>query len=81
MSVVTGLADVASDHHLVVAQLRLKRAINKVHSQRITRKKFNIEKLNHEKTRKEFEEEHKKSLDQKRMADLNPSEHWTAINL
>jgi hypothetical protein len=72
-------ADVASDHHLVVAQLRLKLAINKIHSPRLTRKNFNIEKLNHEETRKEFEEELKKSLEHERMADLNPSEHWTAI--
>jgi hypothetical protein len=63
----------------VVAQLRLKLAMNKAYSQRITRKKFNIEKLKHEETRKEFKKELKKSLDHECMADLNPSEHWTVI--
>jgi hypothetical protein len=79
MSVATGGADVASDHHLVVAQLRLKLAANKPFSQRTTRRKFIIEKLKHAETRKEFEEELKKSLDQERMTELNPSEHWTVI--
>ena len=37
-------ADVASDHHLVVAQLRLRLAANKLSCQRVTRKKFIIEK-------------------------------------
>jgi len=72
-------ADVASDHHLVVAQLRLKLAANKPSSQQTTRRKFNIEKLNRAETRKEFEEELKKSLNQERMSELNPSEHWTVI--
>ena len=60
-------ADVASDHHIVVAQLRLKLAANKPSRQRTTRRKFNIEKLNSAETRKEFEEELKKSLNQERM--------------
>jgi endonuclease/exonuclease/phosphatase family metal-dependent hydrolase len=67
-------ADIASDHHLVVAQLRLKLAANKLSGQRVTRKKFNIEKLSHGETRKKFEEELKKSLDQERMNELNSSE-------
>jgi hypothetical protein len=61
----------------VVAQLRLKLAMNKAYSQRITRKKFNIEKLNHEETI--VEKGTQKNLDHERMADLNPSEHWTVI--
>jgi hypothetical protein len=72
-------ADVASDHHLVVAQLRLKLAANKSSGQRVTRKKFNIEKFNHGETRKKFEEELKKSLYQKHMNELNSSEQWTVI--
>jgi hypothetical protein len=44
-----------------------------------TRKKFNIEKLKHGETRKKFEEELKKSLNQKRMNELNCSEHCTMI--
>ena len=72
-------ADVASDHHLVVAQIRLKLAINKISSQRITRKKFNMGKLTLGETRKKFEEELKESLDQGYMNELNPSEHWTII--
>ena len=44
-------ADVASDHHLVETQLRLKLAANKSSGQRVTRKKFNIEKFNHGETR------------------------------
>jgi hypothetical protein len=50
-------ADVASDHHLLVAQLRLKLAANKTSSQRVTRKKFNKETFNHGEIRKKFEEE------------------------
>jgi hypothetical protein len=45
-------ADVSSDHHLVVAQLRLKLPANKTSSQRVTRKKFNIEKFHHGEIRK-----------------------------
>jgi hypothetical protein len=45
MFVATGGADVASDHHLVVVQLKLKLAANKVLNQRVTQKKFSIEKL------------------------------------
>lgn len=52
---------VASDHHLAVAQLRLRLAANKLSGQRITRKKFNTEKFNHGETGKKFEEEIKKS--------------------
>ena len=51
---------VAGDHHLVVAQLRLRLAANKLSGQRLTRKKFNIEKFNHGGTGKKFEEEIKK---------------------
>ena len=72
-------ADVASDHHLVVAQIRLKLAINKISSQRITWKKFNIGKFTLGETRKKFEEELKESLDQVYMNELNPSEHWNII--
>jgi hypothetical protein len=72
-------ADVASDHHLVKAQLRLKLAANKPPSQRTTRRKFNMEKFNHAETRKEFEDELKNSLDQEHMIELNSSEHWTII--
>ena len=60
-------------------QLRLKLAVNRISSQRITRKKCNIEKFTHEETRKKFEEELEESLDQMHMNDLNPSEHWTII--
>ena len=70
-------ADVASDHHLVVAQLRLKLAANKALGQRMTWRKLNIEKFNHGETRKKFKEELKKSLDQERMNELNSMEHWT----
>jgi hypothetical protein len=45
-------AAVATDHHLVVVQLRLKLAANKISSQRVTRKKFNIEKFHHGEIRK-----------------------------
>ena len=79
MSAATGGADVASDNHLVVAQLRLKLATIKAIGQRITRKKFHIDKLIQGKTRKKFEQELKMSLDQERMKELNPSEHWTVI--
>ena len=72
-------AEVASDHHLVVAQIRLKLAINKIFSQQITWKKFNIGKFTHGETRKKFEEELKESLDQGYMIELNPSEHWNII--
>jgi hypothetical protein len=72
-------ADVANDHHLVVAHLRLKLADKKTSSQRVTRKKFNTEKFNHGEIKKKFEEELKESLDQKYMYEFNPSEHWTAI--
>ena len=50
-------ADVASDHHLVVAQPRLKLAANISLGQCVTRKKFHKEKFNHVGTRKKFEEE------------------------
>jgi hypothetical protein len=69
-------ADVASDHHLVVAQLRLKLAANKLSGQQVPRKKFNIEKFNHGEIEKKFEEELTKSLDQDSMNELNSSEHW-----
>jgi len=44
--------DVGSDHHIVVAQLRLKLAANKLSGQRVMRKKFNTDKFNQEETRK-----------------------------
>ena len=47
-----GGADVASDHYLVMAQLKLKLAANRLSNQRVIRKKFNIEKLNQRETRK-----------------------------
>jgi hypothetical protein len=72
-------ADVASNHHLVVAQLRLKLAANKLSGQRVTLKKFNIEKFNHGETMEKFEGEFKKSLDQERMNELNSSEHCTVL--
>ena len=72
-------ADLASDHHLVVAQLRFKLAANKSLGQGVEWKKFNIEKFNHGETWKKSEEELQKSLDQERMNELNPSETWTAI--
>jgi exonuclease III len=72
-------ADVASDHHLVMAQLRLKLAITKISSQRLTRKKFNIKKFTHGESRRMFEEELKESLNQGHMNELNPSEHWSII--
>jgi len=71
--------DVASDHYLVVAQIKLKLAANKTPSQRVTRKKFNIEKLNHGEIRKKFEEELKASLEQEKMQELYPTEQWTKI--
>jgi hypothetical protein len=72
-------ADVSSDHHLVIVQLSLIFAASKLSGQRVTPKKFNIEKFNHGETRKKYEEELKKSLDQERMNELNPSEHWTVL--
>ena len=69
--------DVASDHYLVVAKLKL--AANKTPSQRVTWKKFNIEKLNHVEIRKKFEEELKASLEQEKMQELDPTEQWTKI--
>jgi len=45
-----------------VFQLKLKLAANKLSGQRVTWKKFNIEKFNHGETRKKFEEEIKKSI-------------------
>ena len=72
-------ADVASDHHLVVAQLKLKLAANKTSSQRVTQNKFNIEKLNYGEIRKKCEEELKESLEQENMDELDPTEHWTKI--
>jgi hypothetical protein len=72
-------ADIGSDQHLVVTQLRLKRAINKISNQRITQKKFNTEKFTQREKRKKFEEELKESLDQVYMNELNHSEHWTII--
>jgi len=71
--------DVASNHHLVVAHLRLKLAANKLSGQRVTRKKFNIEKFNHGETRKKSEEEFKNSLDQERMNEPNSSEHCIVL--
>jgi len=71
--------DVASDHYLVVAQIKLKLAANKTPSQRVTRKKFNTEKLNHGEIRKKFEEELKASLEQEKMQELYPTEQWTKI--
>ena len=62
-----------------MAQIRLKLALNKISSQRITRKKFNIGKFTLGETRKKFEEELKESLDQVYVNDLNPSEHWNII--
>jgi hypothetical protein len=47
-------ADVASDHYLVVAQIKLKLAANRSPNQPVIRKKFNIEKLNQRETRKKF---------------------------
>ena len=58
-----------------MAQLRLKLAANKLSGQRERRKKFNIEKFNHGETRKKFEEELKKSLDQEHTNELNFCEH------
>jgi exonuclease III len=72
-------ADVASDHYLVVAQLKLKLAPNRSSNQRVTRKKFNIQKLNHRETRKKFEEELKDSLEQVYMEESDPTEQWTKI--
>ena len=72
-------ADVVSDHHLVVAQLRLKLAANKLSGQRVTRKKFNTEKFNHGETREKSEEELKRSLGQEGMNELISSEHWTVL--
>jgi len=62
-------ADVAIDHHLVVAQLILKLAANKLSDQRVTRKKFNTDKFNYGETRQKFQDELKKSLDQERIND------------
>jgi len=62
-----------------VSQLKLKLAANKPSSQRVIRKKFNIEKLNHGEIRKKFEEELKESLEQENMKELDPNEHWTKI--
>jgi len=45
-------ADVASDHPIVVPQLRLKLAANTLSGQRVMWKKFNIDKFNHGETRK-----------------------------
>ena len=63
-------ADVASDHHLVVAQLILRLAANKLSGQRVTRKKSDIDKFNHGEKKNKFQEEFKKSLDQERVNDL-----------
>ena len=63
----------------MVAQLKLKLAPNKTSGQRVTRKKFNIEKLNHGGTRNMFEEERKEILEQENMDELDPTEHWTKI--
>ena len=71
--------DVASDHYLVVAQIKLKLAANKTHNQRVTLKKFNLETLNHGEIRKKFEEELKESIEQEKMQELDPTEHWTKI--
>jgi len=62
-----------------VAQIKLKLAANKISSQRVTWKKFNIEKLNYGEIRKKFEEELKESLEQEKMQELDPAEHWTKI--
>jgi hypothetical protein len=72
-------ADVASNHHLVVAHLRLKLAAHKVSGHRVTLKKFNIEKFNHGETREKCEGELKKNLDQERINELNSSEHFTVL--
>lgn len=72
-----GGADVAIDHYLVVAQLKLKLAANRSSNQRVIRKKFNIEKLNQRETRKKFEEELKDSLEQVYMEESDPTEQWT----
>ena len=75
----TGGADVVTDHYLVVAQLKLKLAVNRSSNQRVIRKKFNIEKLNQRETRKKFEEELKDSLEQVYMEESDPTEQWTKI--
>jgi hypothetical protein len=62
-----------------VSQLRLKLAANKLSGQRVTRKKFNIEKFNHGRIRKKFEEELKNGLHPERMNELKSSEHWTVL--
>jgi hypothetical protein len=62
-------ADVASDHHLAVAQLILRLAANKLSGQRVMRKKFNVDKFNRGETRQKFQEE-LKNLDQERVNDL-----------
>jgi hypothetical protein len=72
-------ADVASDHYLVVAQLKLKLAANRSSNQQVIRKKFNMEKLNHKEIRKQFEEELKDSLEQVYMEESDPTEQWTKI--
>jgi hypothetical protein len=72
-------ADVASDHYIVVAQIKIKLAANNTPSERITRKKFNNEKLTHGEIRKKFEEELKESPEQEKMQELDPTEHWTKI--
>jgi hypothetical protein len=72
-------ADVASDHYLVVAQIKLKLAANRSPNQRVIRKKFNIEKLNQRETRKKFEEELKNSLEQVYMEESGPTEQWSKI--
>jgi len=74
-----GGADVASDHYLVMAQLKLKLAANRLSNQRVIRKKFNIEKLNQRETRKKFEEELKDSLEQVYMEESAPTEQWNKI--
>ena len=45
-------ADVASDHHIVVAQLRLKLAANKLSGQQVMWEKFKTDKFNHGETTK-----------------------------
>ena len=62
-----------------MAQIKLKLAANKTSSQRVTRKKFNTEKLNHGEIRKKFEEELKESLEQEKMLELDPTDQWTKI--
>ena len=62
-----------------MAQIKLKLAANKISSQRVTWKKFNIEKLNYGEIRKKFEEELNESLEQEKIQELDPTKHWIKI--